>query len=135
MYSLGTKQKTGSSSGGSGKKRSPKSPRKSRTSPESEKPAKKEKRSKKNRSDRTEQEEKPAKSKKPAGRHDSARKSIRRQAKVESHRNPDKNPENPVSETGGAISGADLSDVFDEEYYEDENSMKYIEDRSNCRKK
>ena len=140
--STGTKSKTGSSSG-SGKKRSPKSPRKSRTSPETEKPVKKEKRSKKNRVESD--TEKPAtgsksgnNGKKPA-RHDSSRKSIRRQAKVESHRNPES--KNTAGETGaepggGAISGADLSDVFDEEYYEQDadNSMNF-QDRSNCRKK
>jgi len=40
---------------------------------------------------------------------------------------------------GGVISGAELSDVFDEEsqpqYYPEDSDIKYMEDRSNCRKK
>merc|ERR1712062_650908 len=104
----GTKTKTVSSGSGTAKKRSPRSPRKSqRTSPDTEKPVK---------------------------RHDSSRKSIRRQAKVESSKNTGESGHNPAETGGGAISGADLSDVFDEEYYEQDTEMNF-QDRSNCRKK
>lgn len=142
----GTKTKTGatgSSGSGPAKKRSPRSPRKSqRTSPDTEKPVKKEKRPKKNRSSNVESESEKtggksggSNGKKPVHRHDSSRKSIRRQAKVESSKNTGA-PSGASAETGGgAISGADLSDVFDEEYYEQDASDMNFQDRSNCRKK
>ena len=137
----GTKTKTVSSGSGTAKKRSPRSPRKSqRTSPDTEKPVKKEKRSKKNRSNVESESEKTGvgksagNGKKPVHRHDSSRKSIRRQAKVESSKNTGESGHNPAETGGGAISGADLSDVFDEEYYEQDTEMNF-QDRSNCRKK
>ena len=40
---------------------------------------------------------------------------------------------------GGAISEAELNDVFDKEsrhqYYPEDSDIKYMEDRFNCRKK
>ena len=79
-------------------------------------------------------------------RTDSTRRSIRRQATVHddhhlksSNGGGRKSSKIPEEASGGAISGADLSDVFDEEsqhqYYPPEDEMKYMEDRSNCRKK
>lgn len=81
----------------------------------------------------------------PRSRHESTRRSIRRQAQVQDQDHAGhsgsagKKSKQPMDDPGGgAISGADMSDVFDEEsqqYYGQEDDMKYIEDRSNCRKK
>ena len=90
-------------------------------------------------------------------RQDSQRRSIRRQSQVEaehvSHSGrkskiPEEMSAGPTggatgagggSGGGGVISGAELSDVFDEEsqhqYYPEDSDIKYMEDRSNCRKK
>ena len=77
------------------------------------------------------------------------RQSIRRQSQVEhSHdhgvHNPDQGEQikkSKISEEmssggGGVISGAEYSDVFDEEsqYYPEESDIKYNDDKSNCRK-
>ena len=82
-------------------------------------------------------------------RQGSQRQSIRRQSQVEhSHdhgvHNRDQGEQmkkSKISEEmssggGGVISGAEYSDVFDEEsqYYPEESDIKYIEDKSNCRK-
>ena len=85
---------------------------------------------------------------------DSQRRSIRRQSQVDateqlqhgSHSGrKSKIPEemagagSTTGTGGGVISGAELSDVFDEEsqhqYYPEDSDIKYMEDRSNCRKK
>ena len=89
-------------------------------------------------------------------RQGSQRQSIRRQSQVEhphdqqhgqDHRDQrgsvsgrkSKVPEEMSGAGGGVISGAELSDVFDEEsqhqYYPEDSDIKYMEDRSNCRKK
>ena len=94
-------------------------------------------------------------------RQGSQRQSIRRQSQVEhphdqqhgggrDHRDQrggdvsvsgrkSKIPEEMSGAGGGVISGAELSDVFDEEsqhqYYPEDSDIKYMEDRSNCRKK
>ena len=85
-------------------------------------------------------------------RQGSQRQSIRRQSQVEhphdqqQHAPRDsvsgrksKVPEEMSGAGGGVISGAELSDVFDEEsqhqYYPEDSDIKYMEDRSNCRKK
>ena len=87
-------------------------------------------------------------------RQGSQRQSIRRQSQVEHpHDQQQHGPRDSVSVSGrkskvpeemsgaggGVISGAELSDVFDEEsqhqYYPEDSDIKYMEDRSNCRKK
>ncbi len=160
---MGVKQKSTSH-----KKKSPRSPRKSRppptaseataastgsavTSPQTEDKSRqkpKEKRGHGRKHATSESGKGGASSSRPSrGRHDSTRKSIRRQDKIHDDtttggsgsKKGRSDRAGPGAGEGGAISGADLSDVFDEEqhqYYPDEaEAMKYMEDRSNCRKK
>lgn len=138
-------QKQVSSSSSGNKKRSPpKSPRRSRRDSEAataseavaeEKPRHKEKRTTKKHRSSTAEASEPSKRKSSSSKHDPQRRSIRRQAQVEAKASEVARADHGSS--GGAIAGADLSDVFDEDsqFQFEDSDMKYIEDRSNCRKK